>query len=258
MKRLLRMTAVSAALLCAFVIGKPAQARRTAAAPLPGVVTCGGIEATIVGTEGDDVIQGTDGHDVIVGLGGNDVIRAGDGEDRVCGGPGNDLIEGQGDEDVLLGEEGDDHLDGGEGGCCNFATNTGDDVLSGGPGNDVLHSSDFPQAGNTLYGDQGEDKIYLWAAGMAIGAKGYAYGGNGDDEIYQYTGDAMLEGGNGSDLIVDWNDGGLNDETIVMLGMNGDDELRSEDFTSTVEMDGGRGADTCVAGDSTSNCEGGD
>ncbi len=37
--------------------------------------SCAGRDATIVGTNGDDVLIGTDGVDVIVGLGGDDVIR---------------------------------------------------------------------------------------------------------------------------------------------------------------------------------------
>ena len=36
--------------------------------------TCFGQAATIVGTEGDDVLRGTDGADVISGLGGTDII----------------------------------------------------------------------------------------------------------------------------------------------------------------------------------------
>ena len=50
------------------------------------------VPATIVGTEGNDVLRGTNGRDVIAGLGGNDVILARDGDDVVCGGMGNDVI----------------------------------------------------------------------------------------------------------------------------------------------------------------------
>src|SRR6266481_5453651 len=42
-----------------------------AAAPPP---TCGGEKATIVGTDGNDVIQLTPGHDVVVALGGDDRV----------------------------------------------------------------------------------------------------------------------------------------------------------------------------------------
>jgi Ca2+-binding RTX toxin-like protein len=256
MTALVRSTAVSAALLCAGVVVQT-HARSAGAGPAAPPLTCGGLAVTIVGTPGDDVIDGTAGNDVIAGLGGDDVIRGGAGEDVICGGHGNDNLAGQGDEDILFGEQGDDILDGGEGGCCNVATNTGDDVLSGGPGNDELHTSDFPQAGNTLYGDEGEDRLFVWAAGLAIGARGWAYGGNGNDTIFQFTGDALLDGGNGDDVIVNWNDGGLQNETVVMIGGNGDDELRSEDATSTTDMDGGRGHDACVNGDTTTACEAG-
>lgn len=253
MKPLLRMTGVAATLLCILAIGDTAHARRAPAIP-PGL-TCGGQPVTIVGTEGDDVIDGTNGPDVIAGLGGNDVIRGGAFDDIICGGEGNDLLEGQGGEDLLYGEQGDDILDGGEGGCCNFATNTGDDVLSGGPGNDILHTSDFPQAGCSLYGDEGDDTLYLWQGGLAIGARSWGFGGNGNDRIFQFTGDAIIEGGNGDDLIVDWDDGGLDNEVITMIGERGDDELVSRDFTSTVSMDGGKGVDTCTNGDVMLRCE---
>ena len=249
-------SAVSAAFVCAFLAGQTADARSAGAAPIPSL-TCGGLEVTIVGTAGDDIIDGTAGHDVIAGLQGDDVIRGGDGEDTICGGPGDDYIEGQGDEDRLFGEQGDDTLDGGEAGCCTVFINTGDDVLSGGQGNDELHSSDFPQAGNTLYGDEGEDTIYIWRGGLAIGAMNHAYGGNGNDTIYQYSGDATIDGGNGDDVIVDWDDAGLTDETIEMIGGRGADELTSEDATSTTNMDGGQGSDACVDGDTETACESG-
>jgi len=40
-----------------------------------------------------------------------------------------------------------------------------------------------------------------------------------------------------------------------MLVGNGDDVLCSEDATSTVDMNGGLGSDTCTSGDSTSDCD---
>lgn len=251
MNRLVR-PAISAAFLCALVVGQTADTRSAALAPAQ--LTCGGLEVTIVGTPGDDVIDGTAGHDVIAGLQGDDEIRGGDGEDVICGGIGDDYIEGQGDEDILFGDQGDDILDGGSAGCCDVPTNTGDDVLSGGQGNDELHSSDFPQAGNTLYGDEGEDTIFVWRGGQALGAMNHAYGGNGNDTIYLYSGDATLDGENGDDVIVNWDDP-LTDETVEMIGGRGDDQLSSEDAASTDNMDGGQGYDTCVDGDTTTACE---
>jgi hypothetical protein len=42
--------------------------------------------------------------------------------------------------------------------------------------------------------------------------------------IFQFIGDAMLDGGNG-DEIVNWNDGGLQYEPVLMIGGNGADGL---------------------------------
>ncbi len=103
--------------------------------PTDPPLTCGGRQATIVGTAGDDVIVGTPGPDVIVGLGGRDTIRglAGDdvicgdgGRDRISGGPGDDVVIGGGGRDRLSGNGDDDHLRGGR----------GRDTLRGGKGTD--------------------------------------------------------------------------------------------------------------------------
>ena len=55
---------------------------------------CHGRQATIVGTDGNDVIQGTPGRDVIWGGRGDDTILGSLGNDLLCGGPGADLIHG--------------------------------------------------------------------------------------------------------------------------------------------------------------------
>ncbi|WP_432561266.1 ExeM/NucH family extracellular endonuclease [Kineococcus sp. SYSU DK003] len=96
--------------------------------PEPVTPTCQGLEATIVGTGGDDVLRGTNGADVIVGLGGDDVITGGNGDDVVCGGDGDDRISGGNGNDVLLGGAGEDRL----------AGDNGSDELYGGAGEDVL------------------------------------------------------------------------------------------------------------------------
>jgi Ca2+-binding RTX toxin-like protein len=211
--------------------------------------SCDGLAATVVGTNGDDTLVGTPAADVIVGLGGDDTISGGLGDDVICGGSGDDRLSGQGDDDRLFGQSGNDVLDGGEGGCCNVATNTGDDLLHGGPGRDELHTSDFPTLGNTLHGDQGDDRLFVWSGG-------WAYGESGKDEIRQFSGNAHLDGGNGRDDILDWNDGGAQNETITLAGGNGRDVLASEDTTSTTHMDGGRARDACTGGDTTARCEG--
>ncbi len=212
------------------------------------VPNCDGLPATIVGTTGPDVIVGTPGPDVIHAMTGDDRVNGGAGDDVICGGVGNDVLQGQGDDDRLFGDPGDDVMDGGEGGCCFVPTNTGDDVLEGGVGADILHTSDFPTLGNKLEGGPGNDQLFLWSGG-----EGRA--GNGDDFVFQYSRDALLDGGNGHDRLVDADDGGFANETITMLGGIGDDNLSSVDATSTTSMNGGSGTDTCAGGDTTAACE---
>ena len=64
-------------------------------------MTCRGFAATLLGTDGDDILEGTPGDDVIIGLDGDDVIIGLGGNDRICGGDGDDTISGGGDDDVL-------------------------------------------------------------------------------------------------------------------------------------------------------------
>lgn len=76
------------------------------------VAKCAGLTATIVGTQGDDVIDGTAGPDIINGLGGNDTIRGLLGNDIICGGKGNDIINGGKGKDTINGDNGRDILKG--------------------------------------------------------------------------------------------------------------------------------------------------
>lgn len=85
---------------------------------------CDTLPATIVGTDGPDVLSGTPRPDVIVGLGGDDDLAGLDGDDVICGGPGRDVIRGgngddrlfgEGDHDLLSGGAGQDRADGGGG-----------------------------------------------------------------------------------------------------------------------------------------------
>jgi CSLREA domain-containing protein len=74
--------------------------------PGVGVVKCLKRAATIVGTDGKDVLVGTKGKDVIAGLGHKDRIRGKGGRDRICGGRGNDVLQGAGGNDRLNGQKG--------------------------------------------------------------------------------------------------------------------------------------------------------
>lgn len=185
-------------------------ARALAASSLQAKVpSCDGHKATIVGTEGSDVLVGTPGpdviwggvgNDVIYGLGGNDIICGGSGNDVIHGGAGNDRIFGGSGNDVIYGEAGDDILNGGSGSNIIYG-GRGDDVITGGSGNE-----------NILYGGAGDDRI--------IGGSGNGdvlYGGLGIDHLIGGSGNGdILDGGYGWDFL---NGGSGHDDTASFATM---------------------------------------
>jgi Ca2+-binding RTX toxin-like protein len=117
--------------------------------------SCKGERATIVGTNGADVLRGTKRADVIIGRGGNDqidgrgskdLICAGNDPDFVDGGEASDRIYGEGADDILLGDEASDKLFG----------NNGDDAMDGQDGKRDLCSG---ASGDDLAADRGCEKI---------------------------------------------------------------------------------------------------
>jgi subtilisin-like proprotein convertase family protein len=92
--------------------GKPDPDPHPRPVPAP---RCNGKPATIVGTQGRDVLRGTSHADVIVGGAGADTIRAAAGNDTVCGGPGRDRLFGGTGNDRLIGGAGRDTCIGGRG-----------------------------------------------------------------------------------------------------------------------------------------------
>ena len=139
--------------------------------PDPGDDVCASASPTIVGTEGDDVLNGGSGTQAIFGLGGNDIIDAGSGSDIVCGGDGDDQIIGGTGVDTLVGGEGIDNIDAGPGKDTIYA-GQGDDVVDGGGGAD------------TIFGWGGDDTLD---------------GGTGADDIDGEAGTDTIDGGTGSD-----------------------------------------------------------
>lgn len=102
---------------------------------------------TIVGTEGDDVIEIRSHPNKVCALGGDDVIYGLDGaegHDIIFGGPGNDLIVGRRGNDKLYGGRGNDMIFG----------NDGDDVIRGGSGRDEIHGGKHV---NKINGGPGND-----------------------------------------------------------------------------------------------------
>ncbi|MEE9415117.1 MAG: DUF4038 domain-containing protein [Acidimicrobiales bacterium] len=135
----------------------------TTVAPKPKIL-CAGVVATMIGTDGDDVLIGTGGRDVIVALGGNDVIDGRGGDDLICAGSGNDRVLGGRGDDTIYGEAGKDSLKGGSGsdhligaaGRDKLYGSRGDDVLDAGRGRDRLAGG--PGA-DLLKGGAGRDRL---------------------------------------------------------------------------------------------------
>lgn len=134
---------------------------------------CFGTEATIVGTEGDDVITGTPDRDVIAGLEGNDAIHGLGGGDALCGGNGDDVIVGGPGHDGIAVGRGADEGYGGPGidlviefssdscgPCMPFDPRSRDnakDVISGGPAMDWLGG----EGGNDVVDGGGRGDLVL-------------------------------------------------------------------------------------------------
>ncbi len=191
-------------------------------------VACGGTQAKVIGTPGDDVLTGTVGTDAILGLGGNDTILPGAGADQVCAGPGNDTLAGGDDDgatDFYRGDAGSDTYDLSDfldAATVNLATHQ---VDSGGAlGNEILSSIENVTGGqgpDTLIGDSGPNRLD---------------GGFGDDPA--------IVGGGGSDQLI---------------GGAGNDGLLARDgFADTVDCGTGA-ADSALTDrlslDAVSGCE---
>lgn len=93
--------------------------------------------ATIVGTDGSDVLAGTPGNDVIDARGGNDRIGGQKGSDIICAGAGKDKVNGGRGRDRLFGEGGKDKMRGGPGRDKMLGAR-GKDNMKGGPGRDKI------------------------------------------------------------------------------------------------------------------------
>jgi poly-gamma-glutamate capsule biosynthesis protein CapA/YwtB (metallophosphatase superfamily) len=116
------------------------------------VVMCWGRAATIIGTDGPDLLIGTGGDDVIVGRAGGDTIWGHGGNDYICGRDGNDYIAGGTGDDVISGDDGSDFLHGDTGNDSLWGDD-GTNSLEGGAGDDLLNG----KAGDLLVGGAGED-----------------------------------------------------------------------------------------------------
>ena len=148
---------------------------------VPVDLLCQGLQPTIVGTNGPDVLEGTDGVDVIVGGDGNDVITGRGGADILCGGGGRDLIRGGPGPDTIDGGDDRDRLWGEQGA----------DLILGGAGGDILLGN---VGFDEIRGEGGNDRV-KGGAGDDVNR-----GGAGRDRLIGGPGDDLLHGGVSTDV----------------------------------------------------------
>lgn len=213
-------------------------------------LTCDGLTATIVGTEGDDRLVGTPGDDVIIAGGGDDLVIGGDGDDTICLGDGDDRGLGQKGEDAIFGESGNDIITGGNRG----------DFIDGGPGNDTIRGNNGI---DTLLGGRGNDVVLGGRNNDAItGNQGddELRGGSGLDDVFGGAGNDVILGGRGRDFIdgeggFDNLDGGLGDDQIFALD-NESDGIDDREGNDTCTLDPFDIALECELGDIRSSVTG--
>lgn len=150
-----------------------------------GLQRCEGLVATIVGTDGDDILDGTSEDDVIFAGAGADRINGLAGDDVICGGEGNDILIGGADDDTLVGGEGRDQVlyAGVTRGVVvdlerGLATGAGRDTLKG------IEDVTGSEGDDTLRGNNGKNRLS---------------GGKGEDRLLGRGGNDRLEGGRGKD-----------------------------------------------------------
>lgn len=197
----------------------------------------GRFKATLIGTNGPDVIvggryvEGRGGDDLICSLSGPDEVYAGSGDDQVDSGDNQDKIDGgPGDDHLIVGSWSSnyDQVPGGEtvsyrnapgpvsvNLVTHIATGEGTDTLGGVA---EIEGSDYSDTliggsaynGNEIWGFGGDDLI-VGFDGEEEGGGEFLDGGRGDDQLHGGRGWETLRGGEGDDLI----DGGEGKEGSV-------------------------------------------
>ena len=147
----------------------------------------------------------------IFGLGGNDHLVAGYYTNNLFGGDGNDILDARASQYLYT-------VDGGDGDDTIYTRGGLGEVTKGGAGNDIIH------AGGEIYGDAGNDKIFILDSFYSRDV----HGGDGDDEITAPAG------------------GYYPANTIVLYGDAGNDRLTGG--AASDSFDGGKGNDMIIGG----------
>ena len=228
---------------------------------------------SILGTEGDDLLEGLPGaDDTIAGGEGDDTLRGGEGDDLLEGGAGADEIVGGDDgglrfragilRSVIWGDTAT-YVQSDAGVTIDLAAGTAHgghaegDTLTG---IESIRASDHADAlvartdGSTLWGQKGDDAV---TGGLGLDI---LWGGKGNDTLRGGEGDDLLEGGLGADMI----DGGEGNDyaayslsdagvTIDLAAGTAQGGHAEGDTLTGIERVGGSEFDDALTGDVGSN-----
>lgn len=175
-------------------------------------------------------LMGGNGNDILEGNFGDDHLDGGEGDDRLSGGEGNDRLEGGIGADTLIGGNGDD----------TYIADTSDTYLEEGQdlegGYDTIHiNSDFDLSANnfeavTLLGDGNFNVIGDHFDNNIIGNTGNnrLSGGAGNDSINAGDGNDYLDGGTGADMLI----GGAGNDYYIL---DNEDDTITEYFNKGID-----------------------
>ncbi len=253
--------------------------------------TLGGDSSDLdVNFHGNDMLSGGEGNDLLVGMGGNDTLQGGSGNDSLHGGDGDDTLEGGEGNDYLAGNNGADTY--------RFGVGSGQDTINNGDNDAFGENPDVLELGLGITPDKvrltrqnGNLLVELIETGDRLCVSGYFHfykdaaspfaierikfadgtswdvgevnrrvqvSTEGNDELYGYTGDDTIKGGDGYDTLyglagADLLEGGMDDDLLhggsgndILEGGEGNDRLYGGDGDDTLE--GGENYDTLVGG----------
>ncbi len=227
--------------------------------------------AIIMGGDDDTLVKGTNGPDQISYSGNRVTIRAGDASDKIensgknCsinGGAGGDVITNEGDEATIEGGAGNDSItnyDGDKsslngGADSDTIDNTGNLVtIIGGEGADSIMNDGQKVL---IMGGAGRDVIYndVYISGGAA-SEVTIDGGDDDDYIqtYEEGENVSINGGKGSDTVVNGSQSYGGGKNATLVGGKGDDLIVNYDGENTTfKYASGDGNDTIQGFNSTS------
>jgi RTX calcium-binding nonapeptide repeat (4 copies) len=195
-------------------------------------IICGGENATVLGTEKNDLIAVDNSSIIVHTLSGNDSLTIrGNGNVIVCNGENNDVtLDNSLGGDTIYGGGGDDMLG-------TLGTNS---TIDGEDGNDIL--LDLGIGKNVIYGGNGNDNIIDSSHG-----DNKIYAGIDNDKIYSSSNNDFVHGGFGNDTMYDLS--GNN----TFYGDQGYDLIQGTSGKGII--DGGPGFDVCTEAYVTYNCE---